>query len=817
MFAAIAGAAEPTAAPNIVFILVDDMGYGDPACCNASSKITTPHIDSLARDGMRFTDAHAAGPLCHMSRYGLLTGRYPFRTDVSRWPSHALIEPGQATLASILKSAGYRTAMVGKWHLGFEEEGYDQPLPGGPVDCGFDSFFGIRASTDIPPYFYINNDRAVDPPTEAIPANQSEGWSPIQGAFWRAGRIAPELALADVLPRFTDEAIAVLDNHAQRESRDPLFLYLAYPAPHTPWLPAEAYAGKSGAGMYGDFVMMVDAMIGRVLRKLEQTDMSDNTLLIFSSDNGPVWYDVDAQRFGHSSVGALRGMKADAWEGGHRVPFIARWPQQVPAGSTCDAVVSFVDMLATFADIQQRPLQANEGPDSFSILPLLRGAQKAQRPSLALASGRGLKTIRQGPWKWIQGQGSGGFSKPRKNDPAPTDAPEQLYNLAEDLGETNNLYHDQPEKVRQLRRTWRQINDAGRSNHNGPNLPLLDLSDQTDRHVVIAAGTKQTYQGHPTTMLMGDGKTLFCVWCINHGGSAGPMARSDDGGKTWERLDKILPKRFSTHQNCPSIYRLTDPDGQERLWVFSAALGQRGGPGMPRIMSEDGGKTWRELPPLGFPCVMTFSSIVQLQDGRYLGLYHKGPEGKDRTPLEVLQTTTADGGLTWSEPKVVAAVEGKNPCEPFAFRSPTGDELCCLMRENTHQGNSLMMFSQDEGQTWSQPIDTPWGLSGDRHMGVTLPDGRLFVAFRDMAPASPTRGHFVAWVGTYEDIRHNRPGQMRVKLLHNHAANVTDCGYPGVHVLADGTIVATTYLQYRPGAEKHSVVSVRLAPEDLQF
>ncbi len=349
----------------------------------------------------------------------------------------------------------------------------------------------------------------------------------------------------------------------------------------------------------------------------------------------------------------------------------------------------------------------------------------------------------------------------------------------------------------------------------GPDLPLLDLSGDTARHVVIAQGTPEVYQGHPTTVTLPDGRTIFCVWCINHGGAAGPMARSDDGGRTWTRLDAQLPPGFATHQNCPSIYRLVGPDGKARLWVWSAALGKRGGPGMPSILSEDEGKTWREMPPLNFPCVMTFSSLVQLKDGRYLGLYHKGPGGADKAPLEVLQTITADGGFTWSEPRVVAAVEGKNPCEPFVFRSPDGSELCCLMRENTHKGRSLMMFSTDEGATWSRPVDTNWGLSGDRHIGVATGDGRWLFAFRDQAPGSPTKGHFVAWVGSYDDLKHGRPGQYRVKLLHSHASRVGDCGYPGVERLADGTLVITTYLKYRPGPEKHSVVSLRLTMAEL--
>jgi hypothetical protein len=343
--------------------------------------------------------------------------------------------------------------------------------------------------------------------------------------------------------------------------------------------------------------------------------------------------------------------------------------------------------------------------------------------------------------------------------------------------------------------------------------PLVDLSGDIRRQVVIAEGTPEVYQGHPTTLLMPDGKTLFAVWCINHGGKAGPMARSDDGGKTWRRLDDRLPAGFAKHENCPSIYRLIDARGKERLWVFSAWIGRFGVP-MPSIMSEDGGRTWKEMPPLGatFRCVMTFSSVVRLKDESYLGMYHRGPEGVDRAPLEVLQTVTKDGGLTWSEPRVVAKVEGKNPCEPFAFRSPDGGELCCLLRENTHKGTSLMMFSRDEGATWSVPVDTSWSLTGDRHMGVITKDGRMVIAFRDQAPLSPTRGHFVAWVGTYDDVRNARPGQYRIKLLHSYAGG--DCGYPGVELLPDGTILATTYIKYWNDDRKHSVVSTRFRLEE---
>jgi len=329
-------------------------------------------------------------------------------------------------------------------------------------------------------------------------------------------------------------------------------------------------------------------------------------------------------------------------------------------------------------------------------------------------------------------------------------------------------------------------------------LPLIDISQETYRHVFVAEGTEDIYQGHPTTLLMPDKKTIYCVWSVGHGGPAGPMAVSRNGGITWERMDDELPAGFKQHINCPSIYRMIDMNtNKARLWVFSAQ------PNMPRIMSEDGGDTWTELPPLGFECVMTFSSIIRLSDGNYLGFYHR----RKGETLVVLQTKTQNGGLTWSEPEVIADVDGKKPCEPFVFRSPDNNELCCLMRENTHTGNSLMMFSRDEGNSWTDPVDTPWGLSGDRHMGVYTKDGRLVIAFRDRAPESPTRGHFVAWVGTYKDILNNKLGEYRVKLLHSYAG--TDCGYPGMELLPDGTIIATTYIKYRDDSRKHSVVTTR--------
>jgi hypothetical protein len=332
--------------------------------------------------------------------------------------------------------------------------------------------------------------------------------------------------------------------------------------------------------------------------------------------------------------------------------------------------------------------------------------------------------------------------------------------------------------------------------------------------------------------MLADNKTMFCVWNIGHGGHAGPMARSDDAGLTWARMDDALPPNYVNFKNCPSIYRITDPKGRERLWIFAArTLTEKENPKfiegrhegfMPRILSEDDGKTWRELPPVGgriakedpFRNIMTFSSIARLKDGSSLGLFHRGSGVGEEGTLQVLQSVTQDGGFTWSPPVVVCdgtKLQGKHPCEPYVFRSPDGEELCCLMRENRRSGTSLVMFSRDEGKTWSEAVDAPWGLTGDRHHGIRLPDGRLLIVFRNASPNSKDKGGFIAWVGTYEDIKNCKPGQCRVSLL----KTFKDGFYPGIHLLPEGTIVATTYANYRQEDVGCSIVSVRFKMSEI--
>ena len=450
--------------PNVVIILADDMGYGDLKTFNPQSKIRTPNLDNLAKRGMCFTDAHSGGSTCIPSRYSLLTGRFSARKG--RFNANSPVIAGnRQTVAGMLQDNGYRTAMVGKWHLGFDRKSrigdngqqrlefdYGKPLTGGPVDRGFDSFFGMHASLDIQPYFYIKDNAAVMPPTEWVGASDSVGgkedWNRIQGAFWREGDIAPDFKHAEVTPRFASEACKVIESH---DGKQPLFLYMALPSPHTPWLPSEKYIGKSKAGMYGDFVMTVDSIVGQVLRSLHKAKMSDNTLVMFSSDNGPVWYDKDTERFGHQSVGPLRGIKASVWEGGHRVPFIASWPGQIEEGIKSSRTIAFADVFATLAELAGLDaIPQGTAEDSVSFLPaLLHPEQQQPARSPILHSGQ---VIRDGDWKLIDTKGSRGFDSDRgvKYDI-------ELYNLRTDLSETKNLADEMPDKVENLRAKIRMI------------------------------------------------------------------------------------------------------------------------------------------------------------------------------------------------------------------------------------------------------------------------------------------------------------------------------------------------------------------------
>ena len=453
--------------PNIIFILADDMGYGDPGSYNPESKIPTPNMDRLAAEGMRFTDAHSPSGVCTPTRYGLLTGRYSWRTHlkkgVLRGYSPNLIDTTRMTVASLLKDHGYATGAVGKWHLGLGDQDttdYSKPLRPGPVSLGFDYYYGIPSSLDFEPYLYFENDRVVEAPSDSTPGSLECCF----GAFWRGGAMSPSFEHDQVLPVTAEKAVAFIERQADTPEQ-PFFLYIPLSAPHTPWLPLPPYIGTTEVGEYGDFTAQVDGVVGEILDVVSRRGLADNTLVILTSDNGAIWPQSKIDEFGHRANLNLRGQKADIWEGGNRVPFIARWPGQIAAGSQSDALLSLTDMLATFAAVVGADLPDDAGEDSFNMLPVFLGesAEAPGREGVIHHSSQGMFAIRQGPWKLIEGRGSGGFTGPAHIEPAPGEPTGQLYNLDGDLSETTNLYQQHPDIVERLTALLDQYREQGRS------------------------------------------------------------------------------------------------------------------------------------------------------------------------------------------------------------------------------------------------------------------------------------------------------------------------------------------------------------------
>lgn len=469
--------------PNIVYILADDLGYGDVSAYNTEGAIATPNIDKLAAEGMRFTDAHSPSSVCTPTRYALLTGRYPWRSrlpkGVLRGYSRTLIENDRPTVASLLKSHGYQTAVVGKWHLGVDwvvnkghenllnTEGYGisaemnpddidftkNPTQG-PKTIGFDYSYILPASLDMPPYCYLENQKLTELPTAYTDGNKLEtGYT---GPFWRAGKMSPSFNFYEVLPTFIEKAANFLKKQSKSK---PFFLYLPLAAPHTPWVPKKEYSGKSKAGEYGDFVQQVDAAIGQIMHTLDSMGLSDNTIVMFASDNGPYWREDFVKKFNHKAAGDFRGMKGDAFEGGHRIPFIVRWKGKVKAGTVSNATTTLANLLATCADILGNKEAKYKVEDSYSILPVLLGKAKQvpNQTAVVHSSSLGFYVIRKGDWKLIEGLGSGGFTVPREIQPTAGEPTGQLYNLAIDKHEDHDVYAKYPEKVKELKATLEEI------------------------------------------------------------------------------------------------------------------------------------------------------------------------------------------------------------------------------------------------------------------------------------------------------------------------------------------------------------------------
>ncbi len=480
-------AAEPdTGTPNIVVIYADDLGYGDVQCYNPKrGKIPTPHIDQLAAQGMRFTDGHSSSGVCSPSRYTLLTGRYHWRTRlqsgiVGLWGA-PLIAPDRLTIGGLAKQQGYYTACIGKWHLGWNwpipadreklfkdklkgaaaatdkhrevwRQVFEQPIAGGPTARGFDVYFG----TDVPnwpPYCFIENDHTVGIPSEFLdPGLLGNNQASNQGPALK------DWTLESILPTLAEHAEAFIAEAANKP--EPFLLYLPLTSPHTPLSVNAEWKGKSGLNLYADFVMETDAVVGRVLEALEKSGEAPNTMVVFTSDNGCAPYiDVAGlEKQGHYPSGNLRGYKADAWEGGHRVPFVVRWPGVVKPRSRCDQLVHQADLIATLAEALDVKLPDSVGEDSFSLLSLLKGSDQPVRETAVSCSIQGVPSLRQLNWKYIAAPGSGGWGKGGDQS-----QPVQLYNLSDDISETKNLAAEQPQRIVGMQRVLENIIMQGRS------------------------------------------------------------------------------------------------------------------------------------------------------------------------------------------------------------------------------------------------------------------------------------------------------------------------------------------------------------------
>lgn len=484
--------------PNIVVILADDLGYGDVSCYNKDSKIPTPNLDRLAGEGMRFTDAHAAASVCTPSRYALLTGRYCWRSRLKSetlppWGA-TLIEPGRLTVGALLQQHGYTTACIGKWHLGWQwptKDGrppstagnrlsnvdFTQSIAEGPITRGFDTFFGVDLP-NYPPYCFIANDHTVGIPSVPDPGPPSVPYPGPEEMFYRPGPMLPGWKLVNILPELTKHAVNWIEDSAR--GGKPFFLYFALTSPHSPVVPAPEFRGKSQAGEYGDFVVQTDWTVGQVLDALNRSGVAGNTLVIVTSDNGPEIIEINpgayeiAHRYGHYSMGPLRGVKRDTWEGGHRVPFFARWPGRIRAGAVSDEIICHADFMATIAALLGVQLPDNAGEDSFNLLPELCGEKYTSpiREVTVYHTATGKFGLRKGDWVLIDsptGDAYGGepvwFRRDHGYNILPDTQPGQLFNLRRDLPERKNLYAEQPEKVQELKALLEKYKRDGRSRH----------------------------------------------------------------------------------------------------------------------------------------------------------------------------------------------------------------------------------------------------------------------------------------------------------------------------------------------------------------
>lgn len=474
---------DASAKPNILILYADDLGFGDLGCYNPDSKIPTPNLDKLAATGMRFTDGHSSSGICTPSRYAMLTGRHHWRDfhGIVNAFGGSVFAPERLTMPEMLKDVGYTTACIGKWHLGWdwnairigdkkkgvtpEDFDWSKSIPDGPLAHGFDHYFGDTV-INFPPYAWIEDDKLAQVPDTM---KDEKAWPAIKEGKWecRPGPMVTGWNPYEALPTLTDKGVAYIES--QSESDESFFLYFAFPCPHAPIIPNDEFDGKSGAGPYGDLVVETDAMVGRLLKALEESGQADNTIVVFTADNGPERYAYARDtKFDHWSAHPFRGLKRDIYEGGHHVPFIVRWPGVTKPGGTSDALVSQIDLMATFASALDADLPNDSAEDSHDMLPHLKGVMNSVRSSHVHNTFEKQYAIRDGDWLLVdakngyRSKGYGDWEK-RRDYPADDGQPVELYNLAEDIGQRDNLAADHPERVQAMKRLLTKIQDDGRT------------------------------------------------------------------------------------------------------------------------------------------------------------------------------------------------------------------------------------------------------------------------------------------------------------------------------------------------------------------
>jgi arylsulfatase A-like enzyme len=815
--------------PNVILVMADDLGYRELGSYG-QTKIRTPNLDRLAQEGMRFTRFYSASTVCAPTRCSLLTGKHTGHAavrgnkEVGGWglnegEGQFPLPQEETTLAELLRKAGYATACVGKWGLG------GPGSEGHPLRQGFDFFFGYlcqrQAHNFTPTHLWRNHDVYLLEQNRYFRAHQRLEAPPAEPSFfdrYLGPQYAPEVTI--------EQAESWIRANKDR----PFFLYFATTLPHAAlqapreWVDRyprdwdrEPYLGQNGylpnarpRATYAAMISYLDDTVGRLMRLADELNLAEDTIFLFKADNGTAPNGgVDREFF--ASLGDLRGLKTNLYEGGIRVPFLARWKGRIPAGKLSGQYAASYDLLPTLLEWAGQPIPP--GLDGISIAPVLMGKRETiEREALYFE-------YPEGPQQ--QAVLAGGLKLIRPNL---RQSPErvELYDLEADPGETRNLAAQRPNDVQRLlalaareRIPSSDFPIPALDREAMPRrstLPQLDLAKEAARRSVVDRERGQ-YLGHVSTLLLQDG-SILAAYPKGHGKGPIVLKRSRDGGRTWsDRLP--VPENWSTSQETPTLHALVDPQtGKRRLILWSGLYPAR------LASSEYEGRTWTALAPVGdWGGIVVMGSVERLRDGRYLAMFHDdgrffAKNGKASGRMTLYQTLSADGGRTWSFPRAIFSSASIHLCEPGIVRSPDGSRLVALLRENRRLRNSYFIVSDDEGATWSEPRELPASLTGDRHTARYAPDGRLVVSFRDMGHESPTKGDWVAWVGAFDDLLAGREGRYRLRLMDN--KNSWDCGYPGVEVLPDGTFVCTTYGHWEQG-EAPYIVCVRFRLEELDI